>query len=222
MRKDKLWGWITALLTILSVLILLFVIPANEKELTKFTIQHPLLAPLLIILFRAIAIIIPPIPGGILSFALIPILGWFWSYLYAVIGVTIGATVAFFIARKFREPIVARFVPLKQLHLWEKKVSHKTEFVAFLVLRLTTGPIMDFISYLAGLTKISFKKFLLITLIAELPSSLAYYLGGKVYQRITEQNSSYFGLGFLLILGILYFFFKDHELITGKKNEKKN
>ncbi len=222
MGKNKIWGWITVGITIVSVLLLLFLIPAYEKDLTAFTIHHPLLAPLLIILFRFIAMVIPPIPGGILSFALIPVIGWFWSYLYAMIGVTLGATVAFFIARKFREPVVAKFVPLKQLHLWEKKLSSRTEFVAFLIVRLTTGPIMDFISYIAGLSKISFKKFLIATLIAELPSMLTYYVGGEVYKKITEYNSTYVGVGFLLFLGVLYFFFKDHELITGEKKAKRN
>jgi uncharacterized membrane protein YdjX (TVP38/TMEM64 family) len=218
--RQRLWGWITVALTILTVIALLLIIPAHQKEITTFTIHHPFLAPFMIILFRAVAIIIPPIPGGILSFALIPVLGWFWSYVYAVIGMTIGASVAFFIARKFREPIVAKFVPLQDLHLWEKQLSHKTEFVGFLLIRLTTGPIMDFISYVAGLTKISFKKFLLATLIAELPSALVYYFSGEVYKRVSQQNSGYIGIAFILIFGVLYYFFKDHKLFQKRKRGK--
>gem|GEM_PF-707159 len=218
MQKQKLWGWVTAFLTLVFVLALLIIIPAHEKELTTFAIAHPLLAPLMIILFRMLAMIIPPIPGGILSFALIPVIGWFLSFVYAVIGMTLGASIAFFIARKFREPVVAKFVPLQQLTIWEKRLSHKTEFFTFLLIRLTTGPIMDFISYIAGLTKISFKKFLLATVIAELPSVFVYYFGGEVYKKVTEQNSSYVGIGFILILAVLYYSFKDHEMFQKKKN----
>lgn len=220
MPKQKFWGWITIVSTIVIVTSLLFIIPAHQKEITDFTIKHPLLAPFIIIFFRMLAMIIPPIPGGILSFALIPVIGWFWSYIYAVIGMTIGACIAFWIARKFREPVVAKFVPLQQLHHWEKQLSSKTEFTTFLLIRMTTGPIMDFISYVAGLTKISFKKFLIATLIAELPSIFVYYLGGEVYKRFTEQNSSFFGIAFLLIISILYFFLKDHALLNGGKKKK--
>ena len=217
MRKQKFWGWVTVVLTLVTVIALLIIIPAHEKELTAFAIAHPFLAPFMIILFRMIAMIIPPIPGGILSFALIPVIGWFWSYVYAVIGMTLGASIAFFIARRFREPVVAKFVPFQQLESWEKKLSHKTEFFTFLLIRLTTGPIMDFISYIAGLTKISFKKFLLATVIAELPSAFVYYLGGEVYKKVTEQNSTYVGVGFILILAVLYYSFKDHEMFQKKK-----
>lgn len=222
MPKQKFWSWVTIILTIVTIASVLIIVPAHQKEITSFTLAHPLLAPVIIIFFRMIAMIIPPIPGGILSFALIPVLGWFWSYIYAVIGMTIGASIAFFIARKFREPVVAKFVPLQQLHTWEKQLSGKTEFTTFLVIRMTTGPIMDFISYVAGLTRISFKKFLIATLIAEIPSIVVYYLGGEVYKKFTEQNSSIFGIAFLLIIGVLYFFFKDHELLNGGKKRKSN
>lgn len=220
MRKQKLWGWVTVFLTLAAVISLLIIIPAHEKEIIAFTIAHPFLAPILIIAFRTLAMIIPPIPGGILSFALIPVLGWFWSYVYAFIGMTLGASLAFFIARRYREPVVAKFVPLQQLHSWEKRLSYKTEFFTFLLIRLTTGPIMDFISYIAGLTKISFKKFLLATIIAELPSIAVYYFGGEVYKKITEHNSGSIGIGFILILAVLYYSFKDHEIF--QKGKKRN
>ena len=219
MNKSRLLAGLTICLTAIGVIILLFVFPPYQDDITAFALTHPLLAPLLIILLRMVAIIIPPIPGGVISFALIPVLGWFWSYVYAMIGVTLGAVIAFYIARKFREPVVARFVPLQQLHRWEGKLSTRTEFLAFLGVRMTTGPIMDFISYVAGLSNISFRKFLLATLIAELPSLPVYYVGGEMYNRLSQENGGYVGIGFLLTLAVLWFFFKDHELFGGKKKQ---
>ncbi len=220
MNKNRLVAHITLIFTAIIVLLMLFWLPAHEEELTKWSIANPLLAPLMIIIIRIVGMLIPPIPGGLVGFALIPIIGWFWSYIYSVIGVTIGAVIAFFLARHFREPIVARFVPLQQLHTWEKKLSHKTHFFAFLLLRLTTGPVIDFVSYIAGLTRISFWKFLLATLIAELPPMLVYYLGGETYKRFAEQGNSYVGIGVLLVLAITYWLLKDHEIFTGKKSTK--
>ncbi|MEK7571528.1 MAG: VTT domain-containing protein [Patescibacteria group bacterium] len=217
MRKQHLLAGSTLVLGAVGVLILLFVIPSYEKEITTFSLEHPLLAPLIIIVLRMIAIIIPPIPGGVVSFALIPILGWFWSYIYAMIGITLGAIIAFFIARKFREPVVSKFVPLQQLHTWEGKLSKRTEFLAFLGIRMTTGPIMDFISYVAGLSKISFGKFLLATLIAEIPSAPVYFLGGEMYKQVSHENGVYVGIGFLVLLGLLWHHFKDHEMFKKKK-----
>lgn len=217
--KKKYWGWITAVITITLTLALVIIVPANQEAITAFAIQHPILAPFIVILLRILAMVIPPIPGGIFSYALIPTFGWLLSYIYAFIGVTIGAVIAFVIARKFREPLIAKFVPLQQLHKWENQLSSRTEFMAFLIIRLTTGPIMDFISYVAGLTRISFKKFLLVTMIAELPSMVGYYLGEEVYQQFAAQDNQYVGVVLLIVIAFAFYFFKDHEFFSKKKRD---
>lgn len=212
----------TLVLTLLGVGFLFFWLPPHQDELTQLAIDHPIVAPLIIIFFRMIGMVIPPIPGGVISFALIPVLGWFWSSVYSMIGLTLGAIIAFFIARKFREPVIARFVPLQDLNKWEDKLSGKTEFFAFLGIRMMTGPIMDFISYVAGLSKISFWKFLLATVIAEIPSVFAYYVGGEVYKKVSVDNGAYVGVGILLAIGVAFFYLKDHEIIKRytKKKDK--
>lgn len=220
MKKQQLLMYSTVSFTLLGVIFLFFWLPPRQDEITQFAIAHPLVAPLLLIFFRTIGMVIPPIPGGVISFALIPVLGWFWTAVYSMIGLTLGAVIAFLIARKFREPVIARFVPLRDLHKWEGKLSGKTEFFAFLGIRMMTGPIMDFISYVAGLSKISFWKFLLATIIAEIPGMFAYYLGGQAYKKVSAENGVYVGIGVLLAVGVAFFYFKDHELFKRKKKEK--
>ena len=216
MNKNRLFAYITLGTTVVVVLFLMLWLPPQQEAIAAFSKANPLWAPLAIIISRIIGMVIPPIPGGLVSFALIPVIGWFWAYIYGVIGTTTGAIIAFLLARKFREPLVARFVPLQQMHSWEARISHKKKFWAFLLIRMTTGPLMDFVSYIAGLTKISFLTFLVTTLIAEIPTVLVYYIGGKTYEKFSGTNN-YAGVGFLLLLGILFYFFKDHEIFTGKK-----
>ena len=219
MNKNRLLAYVTLGTTSLTVLFLLFWFPSQQESITAFSKENPLMAPLAIIISRILGMVIPPIPGGLVSFALIPVIGWFWAYIYGVIGTTVGAVIAFLLARKFREPLVARFVPLQQMHVWEAKLTHKKKFWAFLLIRMTTGPLMDFVSYIAGLTKISFLTFLVTTLIAEIPTVVVYYIGGKTYEKFSESNN-YAGIGFLLLLGVLFYFFKDHEIFTGKKKTR--
>ena len=216
MTKQKKIATITVLTTVVTIFLVLFLLPPYQEQAISFSKENPLLAPIIIILLRIIGMIIPPIPGGLVSFALIPVIGWFWAYLYGVIGTTIGAVLAFFIARTFREKAVTHFVSLQQLHTWEKTLSHKKKFWAFLLIRLSTGPVMDFISYIAGLTKISFKTFFIATLIAEIPPGLVYFLGEKSYEQVAGSNK-YIGIGLLILVGLAYYFFKDHDFFTGKK-----
>lgn len=206
MRKVHIISALTVSLTIFGAILLLILIPPHQKELTAFAVAHPLFAPIILISWRIIAIVIPPIPGAVLSFAFIPIIGWFWSYIFSAIGNLIGATIAFYIARRYREKAVEKFIPIKQLHKWETRLSHKTEFLAFLGIRLTTGPVFDFISYIAGLSKISFKKFFLATLLVEIPEMIWFYIGQKAYDRYAQQ-SAVVAIIIIAIIGIGILFY---------------
>jgi uncharacterized membrane protein YdjX (TVP38/TMEM64 family) len=188
----------------------------HVDEVIVFATNHPVLAPLLIICWRAIGIIIPPIPGGIVSIALIPVFGWFWSFIYASIGVLIGCSVAFFLARIYGPALVGRFVPLKKIEKWEKQISETSKFWAFLAIRFTTGPILDFVSYMVGLTKISFKTFFLATAVSLLPDALYYYLGEAFFRR-----SSKYLLVAVLVLVVIYYFASKFKVMKRLQNMKK-
>lgn len=199
---------VIALITILLTLVVIFSVTSYLSPRLDFIIQfsrdYPLIGPVVIILWRILAIVIPPLPGGIVSLALIPVFGWFPSFVYGTVGLLIGATISFFLARKFREPLVKKFVPLQQLHKWQGKLSDRTEFLTFLVIRLTTEPILDFISYIAGLSKISFIKFFIATFIILLPNALTYYLGETIYKSIYQENF-YLAAVLILIIGFVYY-----------------
>jgi uncharacterized membrane protein YdjX (TVP38/TMEM64 family) len=201
----------TILLVIISIFVVSALITPNLEALIQFSKDYPVLAPIIIISWRALAIIIPPIPGGLVSLALIPVFGWFWSFIYATIGLLIGANVAFFLARWFREPLVRKLVPLQQLHSWEDKLSSKKEFYGFLIIRLTTEPILDFISYIAGLSKISFWKFFTATFISLLPNIVLFYIGEEVYKRFYQQNA-FLALILVLVIGVGYYIFINRNI----------
>src|SRR5688500_4055709 len=116
----------------------------NTDVVIAIAQDHPILAPLLVILWRILGIVIPPISGGVVSLALIPVFGWFLSFVFATVVVLLGTTIAFFLARRYGKKIVGQFVPLNRLDEWEKKFSKNQEFAAFLLIRFTTGPVLDF------------------------------------------------------------------------------
>lgn len=224
MKRMTLLSGITAGLTVIGIIVLVLMLTHYQTHITNFALEHTLLAPIIIILWRITGTVIPPIPGGILTFAFIPVIGWFWSFVYATIGFLIGSAVSFFLARKFREPLVAKFVPLKNLHKWEDNLSERTEFLAFLGIRFASGPISDFISYVAGLSKLSFKKFIAATTISLLPNAMVYYLGEEAYQayQMYDEKNVYIGLGFLIIVGAAIYVLKDSRFFKKIIRKKKN
>lgn len=155
-----------------------------EEFLTNLFANNPILAPFIFIVLRALAIIIPPIPGVVMDLVAIPTFGWVWGFIYAETGMLLGAVVSFWIARLFREPVVRRITSLKAVHEWESRVSESRKFWTFVLVRLPTSAIFDYISYAAGLTNMSFPKFFFASLIGGVPSLFSlYFFGGFFLQQ---------------------------------------
>src|SRR3989338_8776276 len=185
----------------LIVLILagVYLVSKNSPQQVILLIKtHSYLGPTLLIIWRIIGIIVPAIPAGVVSFAAVPVFGWLKTYIYTVVGILIGTSISFWLARRFREPLVSRFVPLKKLHQLEGELSERKRFLAVVALRLFTVPVMDFSSYAAGLTRISFPKFFLATLIASIPDIGIFYFGEKLYETV-------FGKSVIIAVGALFF-----------------
>lgn len=190
--------------------ILLVINPAYTDTLIEFTREHKFYGPMFLILWRILGIIVPAIPAGVVSFAVVPLFGWQLTYLYTLIGILIGTSLSFWLARRFREPLVARFLPLQKIHKLEDSLSHKKRFVAVVALRLFTVPVMDFSSYIAGLTKISFGKFFLATIIASIPDIGIFYFGEELYKRVFGKSIA-IAVAMLFFIGLAYFLFRRYK-----------
>ncbi len=178
-----------------------------QELIQQLLTQNHLLAPLLFILIRAIVIVIPFPPGFIIDLAGLSIFPWFLAFIYAEVGIMLGASLAFFIARWLRDPIVKYFAPLKKVHEFEKSISHKKKFLTLLTIRLFTNPLFDIINFAAGLTRIKFSTFFLASLFGNIPTMfLFYYLGGLAFQ-----NGVYYAVSFILLITILYLLFRKHR-----------
>ncbi len=153
-----------------------------EESLAALLAAHPILAPVLFILLRAVPVVIAPLPGVAFDLVGLAVFGWQFGLLLALIGGHLGASIAFFIARQFREPAVQYFVPLQKLHELEAHYSERQKFLTLVSVRFITSPFFDYVSYAAGLTRMPFWTFLLSTFIGVLPFSFViYYFGGIIF-----------------------------------------
>lgn len=217
MKKRYLFAIPTTLFFLFGLsVIFIFVNPSYTKVIIEFTTRHQIVGPFLLIAWRILGIIIPAIPAGVVSFAVVPFFGWLTTYLYTLSGIIIGTSMSFWLARKFREPLVKRFLPLQKIHKLENAMSKKKEFFSIVALRLFTTPVMDFSSYIAGLTKISYKKFILATFIASLPDIAIFYFGEEFYKRVFARNIA-IGIFALFLIALIYFLIKKYRAKANKK-----
>lgn len=132
-------------------------------------------APLLFMLVYAVAAVLF-LPGSVLTLAggalFGPVLGTF----YNLTGATIGATLAFLIARYLASDWVANKTGGRLKQLVNGVEGEGWRFVAFT--RLVPLFPFNLLNYALGLTRIRFSHYLLATYICMLPGAIAYtYLG---------------------------------------------
>lgn len=174
-----------------------------QELLSGLLAQYPLLAPALFVLARAIPVVVAPIPGLVFDFVGVAVFGWKLGLVLALIGAHLGATIAFYIGRCFREPAVKYFAPLRSVHEWEDQYSEQRKFWMLVAARFITSPFFDYVSYAAGLTKMSYTKFIFSTFIGIFPFAFAiYYFGGlALYQGPLYALALFIGM---FILGALF------------------
>jgi uncharacterized membrane protein YdjX (TVP38/TMEM64 family)/rhodanese-related sulfurtransferase len=112
------------------------------------------------------------LPGAVITLAGGALFGPLWGTLWNLTGATVGAALAFLIARHLGADWVARRAGPRLQRLNEGVASEGWRFVAFV--RLVPLFPFNLLNYALGLTRISFITYLLATWIFMLPGAFAY------------------------------------------------
>ena len=134
------------------------------------------LAPAVFVLLLVAQAVLAPLPAPAVAFAGGYVFGTFWGFVLTWFGVLIGGAISFGISRLLGRGFVERSTRLKGL---DRQVEEHGAVLVF-VLRLIPLVSFDVISYAAGLTGISFWRFLLATALGAAPGTFVFvYLGGS-------------------------------------------
>ncbi len=132
-------------------------------------------AQIIYVLLLIISIVVAPVtmPLFLVSGA---IFGVQAAAVYNIIGWSIGAMIAFLIARYFNKSILSRFILLKKLKKYEQRIPQNMEFMSIILLRMVLP--VDILSYALGLfSNISFIRYMLATIIGVTPFSIIFAYG---------------------------------------------
>jgi uncharacterized membrane protein YdjX (TVP38/TMEM64 family) len=128
-----------------------------------------IMGPLLIVGLFMVAVVINPLPSAPIALAAGFAYGHTWGTIYVVIGSVSGAFIAFLIARLLGHDILYRWFGEKlQVGLLG---SQRGLMGVIVVFRLLPFISFDIISYAAGLTEITWWRFLLATTVGIIPAS---------------------------------------------------
>lgn len=153
----------------------------DVNSLKHFVLSTGYLAPIFFILIQIIQVVIPIIPGGVSSVAGVILFGPLYGLLYNYVGIVIGSFINFFLARYYGQGFVHKMVSDETYDKYASWLEKGNKFDTFFALAIFF-PVApdDFLCMLAGLTKMSLKKFSLIILLGK-PASIATYSLAFVY-----------------------------------------
>ena len=132
-------------------------------------------APLAFIALHFLQIIIPFIPGGAVQTAGVIVFGPWRGFLLNYIGIAIGSTVSFALARHYGQSFVRAKVSPEVWHKYFRWLDNGKIFGRFfaIAILLPFAP-DDALCMLAGIANISWLQFLLCILIGKIPILLIY------------------------------------------------
>lgn len=162
------------------------------------------LAPMLYLIIYSIAPVFF-VPGWIITIAGGLAFGAAWGTALTVVGATIGATLAFFVARYLGRDFVARLLKGKFKALDDQAARHGFQVIFFL--RLIPLVPFNALDYVAGISKVGARDYILGTFLGIIPGTFAYvYLGSSLTHIYSWQFAS--AVGLLIVLAIVPLLYK--------------
>ena len=221
---EKYFGFILSGILILGLVAFYFLDPDFQKEakevwrvllsddrefiqeyMKRFGIWGPV-AIVVFIVLQTFLIIFPswlPIIVGVMAY------GFWWGILINLIGVGIAAAIGYFIGGKLKSIFFSK-KKLKKMDFWISNYG----FGTVILFRISPFFSNDGISFLAGIFRMDFKKFMLATYCGMIPLSLAVAYFSQDLDRLEKGLYWIGGIGALLYAGYIY--------LDQKKEKRKN
>ena len=140
-------------------------------------------APLMFILLKTLSYVIAPLSGAPLKITAGALFGFWPGFLYALLGDTLGGTLNYWVARGLGRPTIAKLTGSKNLNEVEVLRKRVGNTRALIFSRIVLSPIYYFISYAAGLMKVPFPTFVVVTAVGGIiPIALSVGLGA-LYEK---------------------------------------
>lgn len=141
---------------------------SSTEQMRAFVESFGATAPIIFFLLQTLQIIAAPIPGNVTALVGGALFGFWKSFLITVAALTTGSSIAFMLVRLYGRPLVERFVKPAIIDKYLDNGSKKYSLYLFLLFLFPFFP-DDALCFIAGLTGISYKLFLLIVIIARPP-----------------------------------------------------
>ncbi len=157
-----LWGWKTGVLT-------------SQERMQAFVDSCGTTGWLLFVLFQAVQVVVPVLPGGLGCLAGVLLFGPVRGFLYNYVGICLGSLAAFAVARSCGKPLLSVLFSEKLIQKYSRWAEERDRFARLFAwaIFLPVAP-DDFLCYLAGTTEMTWRRYTAIILLGK-PFAIALY-----------------------------------------------
>ena len=161
---------------------------------------------------QIIQIIISLIPGQAVQFAAGYLYGFWFGYIISVAGISLGTMGTFYLARLLGKDAMYLFFGEEKFTEILNRLNSRRALMIIFILYLIPGLPKDLVGYAAGLSKMKFFPFLVLSLIGRTPALMGSILIGSM---VDEKNYiSVIVLSAVFIVLFLIAFIKRKAIMT--------
>ena len=140
-------------------------------------------APVVFVALQALQVVIAPIPGELTGAVGGFVFGGLPTILYSTIGLTIGSSINFVLARIVGLPFVKLAVSEETLERFHFLTERRGALLAFVLFAIPGFP-KDILSYILGLSPMSLLTFTIVCTVGRIPGTVMLsYSGSAVYHQ---------------------------------------
>ncbi len=209
-----------AAMAVLTVIAIPFIQTARRPEQFEAFIDRFGMLGIFMMLFIQIAqVVVAIIPGELIEFVAGSMYGWLGGLLVCLTGITIGQTIIFKLVKTFGKDFVEAAAGSSAMNkirfLKDEKKLKRVVFFLFFV----PGTPKDLLTYAAPFTSISLRDFLLITLIARVPTVISSTYAGDAFAE-SKFKTLLITYGIITVISLIGI--GIYKLYLKVHNERKN
>ena len=211
-RRRKLLAGITlAVVALLVVLLTLFISgwlrSFSKDDFREYIRSFGALGPLVLLGLQILQVFIALIPGEIVETAAGYVLGPWLGTAVCYLGIAVASSLIFTLTRRYGVKLVEVFVSREKINeLRFLNTAQKRNMLIFLIFFIPGTP-KDLLTYFVGLTDIRLRTFLLLSMVARVPSVISSTFGGHLLgeEKYWGAVILYGITGLLSILGMIVY-----------------
>lgn len=175
--------------------------------------------PVLYIVLQYLQVVILPIPSVVSTLAGVALFGAFKTIVYSLIGIILGSITAFFIGRKLGNKAVSWMIGQEELNKWQKRLKGKDNFILTVMFLLPMFP-DDVLCFIAGLSSMSNKYFLIMIVLSRIVSVSTTCYSINFIPFNTWWGLLIWGVLFALIIASFIWIYKNLDKIQNRFQQK--